>query len=337
MKCMKFYGDTRLKQLVLHLDAERPNAARKAIDVLRVGLWFEDIRARMDCTTAYSLGLLVQPHTYKKGLHHNNLWAKYAGGKHLPSADTRCACEQRIPGSDELLTSPAWISLDVTRPLEKYGDTLLRCLRPAIQSVVFDKRELAKGYYVRRDLITLSLRGLEKQADLQSLAAMVVLLRDADARGDRAKAFIIGQSLYRTLLMAAVGSPLEFISQELFEYFIRIIFPMATEKEFMMDLDRDMLCKQAKWLVRTVKQMHASGRPEFTLNGNTRQLRRLLQLDFGFDLLFGLGPRLKLIVPAEEAKPNVCTHVTGHNALCDWGRSVLSAGKCERIPPGHIS
>ncbi|MGH8055329.1 MAG: hypothetical protein ACREP4_15570 [Stenotrophomonas sp.] len=334
---MKFYGDARLKRLVLHLDAVRSNAPGKAIDVLRVGLWFEVIRVQMDCTTAYGLGLLVQPHTYKKGFHHHNLWAKYAAGRHLPSADTRCACEQRIPGSNELLTSPAWVALDITTPLEKHGDTLLRCLRPSIQSAVFEKRELAKGCYVRRDSIGLSLRCLEGQADLQSLAAMVVLLRDADARGDRSKAFMIGQSLHRTLLMAAVGSPLKFISLELLEYFIRIIFPMAAEKEFMMDLDRDMLCKQAKWLMRTVEQMHAAGRPGFTLNGNTGQLRRLLQLDFGFDLLFGLGPRLKLIVTAEKAKPSVCTHVTGHNALCDWGRSVLSAGKCERIPPSHTS
>lgn len=146
MKRMKFYGDARLKRLVLHLDAERLNAARKAIDVLRVGLWFEKIRAQMNCTTAYGLGQLVQPHTYKKGFHHNNLWAKYAGGRHIPNAETRRACEQRIPGSDELLTSPAWIALDVTQPLEKHGDALLRCLRPSIQSAVFDKRELVKGY-----------------------------------------------------------------------------------------------------------------------------------------------------------------------------------------------
>lgn len=337
MKRMKFYGDARLKRLVLHADAERPQAARKAIDVLRVGLWFEDIRARMNCTTAYGLGQLVQPHTYKKGFHHNNLWAKYAGGRHIPNAETRRACEQRIPGSDELLTSPAWIALDVTQSLEKHGDALLRCLRPSIQSAVFDKRELAKGYYVRRGSIGVSLRGLEGQADLQSLAAMVVLLRDADADGDRSKAFIIGQSLYRTLLMATVGSPLKFISIELFEYFIRIIFPMAAEKEFMMDVDRDMLCTQAEWLVWIAMQLHAAGCPGFTLNGSTRQLRRLLQFDLGFDLLFGLSPRLKLTVPAEEAKPRMCTHVTVHNMLCERGRSVLSAGKHECIPLTHPS
>lgn len=334
---MKFYGDARLKRLVLHLDAGRPNGVRKAIDVLRVGLWFEEIRARMSCTTAYSVGLLVQPHTYKKGFHHNNLWAKYAGGRHLPSADTRCICEQKIPGSDELLTSPAWIALDVNQPLEKNGDALLRCLRPTIQSAVFDKRELAKGSYVRRGSISVSLRSLEGQTDLQSLAAIVILLRDADARGDRSKAFIIGRSLYRTLLMATVGSPLKFISIELFEYFLRIIFPMAAGKEFVMDIDRNMQCMQAKWLARTAMQLHALGRPGFTLNGNTGQLRRLLQPDFGFDLLFGLGPRLKLIVPAEEAKPSVCNDVKGHNALCEWGISVLSAGKRERMLPNNIS
>ncbi|SNT83516.1 hypothetical protein [Stenotrophomonas sp. CC120222-04] len=334
---MKFYGGERLRRLVLHADAGRPKAARKAIDVLRVGLWFEELRARMGCTTAYSLGQLVQPLTYKKGFHHNNLWAKYAGGRHIPNAVTRRACEQSVPGSDELLTSPAWDALDVTQPLQKHGEALLRCFRPSIQSAMFDKRYLVKGLYVRRGAIVASLRTLEAQADLQSLAAMVVLLRDADARGDRANAFMIGQSLHRTLLMATIGSPLRFISVELFEYFIRIIFPMAAEKEFMMDVDQDMLCTQVKWLTQTAAQLHSDGRPGFTLNGSTGQLRRLFQPDFGFDLMFGLGPRLKLIVPAEEAGAHACNRVKGNNALCEWGRSVLGAGKCERILPEHIS
>jgi hypothetical protein len=40
----------------------------------------------------------------ERGLHHNNLWSKYASGKHLPSADTIRACEAILPSSSELLS-----------------------------------------------------------------------------------------------------------------------------------------------------------------------------------------------------------------------------------------
>lgn len=335
MNRMKFYGGVRLKQLIRHVDAEHPKSARKALDVLKVGLWFEDLRAQLGCTTAYGLGQLVQPHTYKKGFHHNNLWAKYASGRHLPGAETVRACANKLPGSEELIATPAWCALDVTQPLDGRGDALLRSLRPSIQSAVFDERELATGRYVRRKSLRSSLKSLEGQAGLQSLAATVVVLHDAYENGDRPKAFTIGRSLHRTLLMAAVASSLKFISLELFEFFIRYIFPMAAEKDFEMDLDRDMLLAQSGWLSRTALQLHEGGRPGFLLGGDTRQLRRLLQFDFGFDLLYGLGPRLKLSMPSEVACPNARSFVAEHNARCDWGASVLRATQCVRFPPEH--
>ena len=336
MNYMKLYGEARLKQLISHADGKDPKAASKALNVLRVGLWFEELRAHLDCTTAYSLGHLIQPHTYKKGFHHNNLWAKYASGRHVPGAETVQACANKLPESKELLASPAWRALNVTEPLVGGADALFRDLRPSIQSAVFDARELAKGRYVRRRSNNTLLKSMEGQADLQSLAATVVLLRDAHERSDRSMAFTTGRSLHRILLMATIVSPLKFISLELFEFFIRKIFPMAADKEFAMDLDRDMLHKQARWLRRTALQLQARGRPGFSLVGSTRHLRRLLQCDFGFDLFYGLAPRLKLIVPAEAATLAASNFVAETNARCDWGVSVLDTAQCVRFPPDYV-
>lgn len=336
MNRIKFYGDTRLKQLVEHAKAGQPKSARRALDVLRVGLWFEGLRAQLGCATAYGLGQLVQPNTYKKGLYHNNLWVKYATGRHLPGSETVRASAMKVPGSEELLASPAWRALDMNESLGKGGDAVLRSLRPSIQSAVFEGRALTKGLYVRRRSLGGLLKVLQGEADLQSLAATVVLLRDAHATGDRSRAFTIGQSLHRTLLMAAVGSPLKFIAIELFEFFVRNIFPMAEERAFAMDLDTGVLHEQAVWLRRTALQQHAAGKPGFSLVGNTRQLRRLLEFDFGFDLMYGLGPRLKLIIPPEEAGSPARDFVARNNVSCDWGRSVLRSGRCERFPPDHV-
>ena len=67
MNRFKSYGDTRLKQLIRRADAGQPDSARRALDVLRVGLWFEELRAQSGCETAYGLGRLLQPQTYKEG------------------------------------------------------------------------------------------------------------------------------------------------------------------------------------------------------------------------------------------------------------------------------
>ena len=336
MNRFKSYRDTRLKQLIQRADAGQPDSARRALDVLRVGLWFEELRAQSGCGAAYSLGRVLQPQTYKGGFHHNNLWAKYAGGLHLPGAETVRACAEKLPGSDEPLMSPAWCALDISKAPKGNGDTLLRALGPGIQTAVFDARELAKGRYVLRKALGTSLRSLVGQAGLQSLAATVLLLQGAYEDGDRSRAFTIGRSLHRTLLMAAVASPLKLISIELFEFFIRYIFPMAAGEEFEMDLDRNMLQSQSEWLRRTALNLHMRGRPGFSLVGNTRQLRRLLQLDFGFDLLYGLGPRLRTLMPSDAVHPRLSAFVAENNTRCDWGASVLAAGQCERLPPDHI-
>lgn len=53
-------------------------------------------------------------------------------------------------------------------------------LRPAVQEAVFDRRALNMGRYRRRSSLGHTLTMLESRADLESVAALVVLLREAD-------------------------------------------------------------------------------------------------------------------------------------------------------------
>lgn len=333
---MKFYHDVRLKALACLFQSGKPNATRKALNVLRTGVWFEELRGRTGYPTAYGLGQRLQPLTYLRGLHHNNLWSKYAGGKHLPGADTIRACEATLPGSSVLLGDVAWAALDVGQPLGDGGDTLLRQLRPSIQSAIYEARELDKGRYVRRRAPTQPLQRLEGQAGLHALAAMVVLLREAHEAGNRPRAFEIGRSLRRTLLMASVATNLGYIRFELFEFFIKRIFPIASDDEVAMDLDREMLVTQAYWLGRMATRLDDVGLYVDVPSGPTRQLRQLLQIDYGFDLFYGLGPRLKLSVPTECASLEARKYVASHNVGWEWGVSVLSSHRRERLIPDHV-
>ncbi|MBX5893039.1 hypothetical protein ISE53_10295 [Pseudomonas aeruginosa] len=140
------------------------------------------------------------------------------------------ACEQAFPRSGDLLGDAGWELMDVSRPIGLQGDTLLKRLRPAIQNAVFDERALAMGRYVRRRAPNQPLHRLEGQADLQAVAAMATPLREAHVAGNQSRAFEIGRSLHRTLLMAVVATRLSGVALELFEFFIRHILPMAADK-----------------------------------------------------------------------------------------------------------
>ncbi|MBD9368397.1 hypothetical protein IB242_06830 [Xanthomonas sp. XNM01] len=336
LKSIRSYHDARLKALARLFESEKPNCAGKALNVLRTGVWFEELRGRTGHPTAYGLGQRLQPQTYQPGLHHNNLWAKYAGGKHVPGSDTVRVCEAALPGSSSLLGDVAWAALDVDRSLGDGGDALLRQLRPSIQSAIYEARELDMGRYVRRRAPTQPLRRLEGQAGLHALAALAVLLREAHECGNRSRAFEIGRSLHRTLLMAAIATKLRHINLELFDFFIRWIFPIAADDEVAMDLDRDVLLTQSYWLDRIVMQLEDAGLYRDAPGGPTRHLRQILQVNYGFDLFYGLGPRLKLCVPAECASFEARAYAATHNIGWAWGTSVLSNLRRERLMPDHV-
>lgn len=337
LKYIKPYHNDRLKVVVGFIESENPKAMKKALNVLKTGAWFEELRMRLGQSTAYGLGRQLQPHTYRGGLHHNNLWAKYAGGKHLPGSDTVRACEEALPRSSDLLQDAGWDLLDVSRPLGSNGDALLKRLRPAIQNAIFDERDLAMGRYVRRRAPNQPLHRLEGQADLQAVAAAVVLLREAFEAGNQARAFEVGRSLHRIVLMAVITTRLRGVALELFEFFIRSIFPMAVDKEIALDLDCHVFRAQAHWLDRVILQLEDAGWTEYRPGGPTRELRRLLSVNYGFDLLFGLGPRLKLRVPSEQASDEARRWVASNNIAWGWASSVLHAGRRQRLIPDEVA
>jgi hypothetical protein len=60
--------------------------------------------------------------------------------------------------------------------------------------------------------------------------------------------------------------------------------------------------RMAACLAHLVMQVEDGGQNGYLPDGHTRQRRRLPTIDFGFDLCFGLGPRLKLVFcPADNA------------------------------------
>lgn len=193
------------------------------------------------------------------------------------------------------------------------------------------------GRYVRRRAPNQPLHRLEGQAGPQAVAAAVILLREAHEAGNRSRAFEIGRSLHSTLLMAVVATRLSGVSLELFEFFIRHNFPMAADKEIALDLDCHVLRAQACWLGQVVLQLEDAGWTGYRPSGRTRELRKVLSVNYGFDLQFGLNPCLKLIVPGDQASEDARRCVASNNVAWEWGASILHAGRRERLIPDDVS
>ncbi|MGQ5353191.1 hypothetical protein ACULML_00355, partial [Xanthomonas arboricola pv. corylina] len=126
------------------------------------------------------------------------------------------------------------------------------------------------------------------------------------------------------------------IAEELFAYFICFIFPLADDKELAFDLHPKIMQRQAFCFSRVVLQLEDAGWDGYLPGGHTRQLRRLLTIDFGFDLFFGLGPRFRLTQPVEQSSENATRWVSEQEISWEWGLKTLLAGRRERLMPDEV-
>ena len=339
LKYLKDYSQDRLQKLTCLMQSESSHAVKDAIDVLAGGLWFETLRRELDQTTAYAVGKRVQPHTYRPRLdgrwpQHHNLWVKYARGLHLPGADTVLAGNEAVPESGETLIWPVWKILDTSVPIGGRGNELLRGLRIGVQRAIFEPSSFRYGRYIRRSAPNLPLKLLESHPDLDALAGTVVLLREAYERGNRQRAFDIGRSLHATLLMASACIPLSDVGRELIEFFIWKIFPMASDEEVAFDLDGAEFCMQMRCFNRVLLILEDKGLIEAL--DYSADWRKIVSLDFGFDLFYGLGPRLKLIKDPASSSAESRRFVGDNRIGRNWALPSLMSGRVQRLIPAEI-
>ena len=339
MNKKKKYNATRLKVLEPLLNSADRKAVARALDVLKIGAWFEGLRQRTNAPTAYALGKLVRPETYtaridKNPPQHHNLWAKYAAGLHAPGLATIKLTSALVPGSEHMLLATFWDAFDVSQPLGPRGDTLLRGLRPGVVQAIYEPASLDEGRYVRRRAAKLPLMRLEGQADLQSLAAAVVLLREAYEAQDRQRAFDVAHSVHSLLLMTCAGMGEMSIDEELLGFFVMKIFPLAATEEIYFDSSLGQLVVQMKML----RAIHSSLKRVGTLNdkpASTKQLRKVLDNRYGFDFGFALTPKLRLVNEPDQTSEAARRRVGFRRASQKWALDVLFSGRREKIPSDH--
>ncbi|MDZ4812769.1 MAG: hypothetical protein SGI99_09185 [Pseudomonadota bacterium] len=323
------------------LQSDDQQSDTKAIDVIKVGYWFERLLHMMRKNSAYAVGQGIRPDQYRKtsadgAANNNNLWAKYATGAVCPGPYTVQAADKVVPGSAVDLALAAWTALNVRAPIIDGYDSLLRRTLPKVQHALLEPTKLVIGRYVRRASLRKTLTLLECHSDINSIAALVILLREAHEAGDHDRCFEIGQSLYATVLMASYVIYVGNILPELIEFLIRRVFPLASSRDRAFDIDRDKFCSVARRLESTLLMLEDIGTIDTINGGPTREWRKVVKGHFGFDHKFAFAPGWKLARPPEECSESAPGMVASRTIAREWALEVLSSGRVERLIPKHI-
>lgn len=147
-----------------------------------------------------------------------NQWLGYLLGKHVPKT-VLPAVEQARPGLNSCLDAPLWPALTARKLSPSQIGKLLQQLAPEIRYVALARPGKAG---VREAAM------LERRANLDALAAAILLLRSAHTEGRLEGAFEWGRNTWR--LMMLLGTELAFagIARPLAELVEERVMPMAT-------------------------------------------------------------------------------------------------------------
>lgn len=346
LKSISDYEKRRLLTMARKLSKPQPWQMEVAtvIDILRCVAWYEHVRDHLQSNvhskyqTPYAIGKFIHPHTYRgasSGFSHNNLWAKYAAGLHCPSRATLAVVEDRVPGATAIYDSPIWAMLNIATPVGSQIDAGLHTLRVGVQESLYDRKFLVFGRYHRRKVGQVMLSSLERQATgLDSLAAAVLLLKEAGEAGDQEQRFRIGLTLHRVLLMTCMSEPVLFYRAPLIAYFSLFVFPQAASDklEYHVPINEFIeLTEILKKYVSILSNREIVGRE---MPGSSRERRRMLAGDLGMDLYFGFMPRLKVAPGCQDWR--IAGDVASDNIAKEWGLSVIRRYGYVDLPPEQI-
>lgn len=330
----------RCVAILRQLERHTCHGTRRAIAIARTGFWYELLRFETDKGTPYGLGKFLQPETYRKNEDNiafsHNLWAKYAAGTHIPSPALLQLVEVKQPGSLANFHHVLFDVIDPDAPVVANAQLLFRRMHPAVQCAVFESRALKLGHYGRRRSLARSLRALEGQWHLDGLAATILLLREALAANEEEAIFEIGNAIHRALVVATSSGPGFPLRRELIMLVCLLVFPLVSSfgREFAATIDE--IEHQSHVLLETILHLEDSDKigllPRDTLNATASILRG----DYGFDLFYGLQPRLRAVGAIEALPMRSRQDLVRDEVLGGWAREVLRSHRVEKMIPKMV-
>ena len=224
----------------------------RIVDAPMTAWWFEGLRIGLKQKRPYGVEKLVEPEVFKKvksGYSHTNKWRVYKSGMRLPRASLIGKAEAVLNGSSADFAHPIWKvgRLKADHNIAGFADEWLHKLSLDVLPFFF-RIDQHSGKEARRGVSTPLLQKLVYRADLDALAALSILLREAAEKHQYKLTMAIGEALYKGLLHAAIrgNEQMRIVLPKIFEMLVERVFPFARDRCYHYSfegLDIPAFCK----------------------------------------------------------------------------------------------
>lgn len=223
---------------------------RDEIDILRVKLWYEEVRYRLSANSSYQIEKIIEPDAFGKNQHgdayHKNKWSSYQSGKHTPSKGLIELVELQLHGSSNILNNIFWEVLRGKKDLDWLMKSGVKSLSWEIQKVLHKYNNSGFSSELMFMLNQKELKRLDKLAGLDALAGLIIFLKYAN--NGNGVTITIGNSIYRVLLIICNFYPFKNFQKELVHLMNLYVLPLACMEQVTIKIDEECFLLEVSYL-----------------------------------------------------------------------------------------
>lgn len=269
---------------------------RHPVEVLRVRYWYEGIKKKTSCSTAYQLERLIEPLTAPSTdvrTPFRNKWIRYEKGKHTPRSSMLKKVENRVIGSTRELNHPLWKILLRGDQCADRVDVWIKELEPRVQMSIFRYMDNSVSTpNVRLPFSSVVGRRLVKLASLDALTALLLYWLESYQRGNREEMQVQATDIYKVLLMMGMDFYRRHIAEELFLIFRETVFERTDWEDSSFAIDETLYVRGVHLLHYLLFDVNDKS-PFSSRETRCRAMYQILEGKRGLDKQFGLGILLK--------------------------------------------
>lgn len=301
---------------------------RDDIDIVRVKLWYEEVRYRLSLKTSYQVEKAIEPMAFGKNEYgdpyHNNKWSGYAAGRHTPNKRLVELVEQQLRGTSEVLNNIFWEAIRGHKGVDWLIKEGVRYLPWEVQRILYKYNKDGLSNELFSFLYTKELLRLERLAGLDSLAALIIFLRIADSKNYRTAALDIGCSIYRVLLIVCTFPYYREHNAELLQLMKRYVFPLSHDGNKCVAVENDEgFSLEVKYLNNALLELEHEREGHLT---QKQKIRVMLDIIYGSESFIH---KLIFIIPFEltdESSVDNLANLLDIQKIKKWTTECLKRG-----------
>ncbi|MGE8100531.1 hypothetical protein ACQKP6_21735 [Pseudomonas fluorescens] len=319
---------------------ENSNPRSNTVEMLAVSYWFEGLRQRTGLKTAYALELYFEKESFKRNSngtirHYRSKWSRYEQNLISPNTKTLSRVELLAPGSSRDMNHPLWMLIKlIIKKQEIDFDGYLRTLSTDVQLVLFSNGSDMFWDSSQRESITqLLLEKLERRASLDTLAALIAIVVEADHLGRKSLAIKAANSLHKVLLMLAMELQARGVAVGLIDWLALNVLPLGVPAHLQIWMSSADYIHASAHLNSMVYQHPERRGKTLPWKLRTRLMCKLLAGDMGIDVLHAMRPQFELRTDIGEIPDDLVKEFKKTSALRTWGWMCIADGTPQVVPP----